>query len=528
LRITVMYIKTKLLWSSVQGLLTGVTLASECTLWTQLGEDIDGENKGDFSGSAVQLSYDGNIVAIGASSNDGGTSGGGHIRVFSYNDIDVAWTQLGDDIDGENYYEFFGDSIGLSADGTILAGGGFGFARVYKFNSGSWIQQGPDIDATGDLDCAGAAIALSADGTTVAIGAPYGEGDNYSYNGRVRVFTYNEGIFDWIQRGGDIYGEDDDNYSGKGLAMSGDGSIIAIGAIGSNYYTGHVRVYQFDGGTWVKLGQDIDGEYYYNYSGESIDLSADGYTVAVGGEGNSDAGYYAGHARIYTYSEDSNLWEQKGQDLDGEEECDESGTSVSLSADGSIVAVSAEWNDGNGIYSGHVRVFEFDNEIGGWVNVGDDIDGDSSGDNFGHEVSLSADGTTLASSADSDNGAGRYAGHVKILQQREDETLFELEIYSDSNASEETKIYLVLDLGDGNYRKLFSRPLPSNQLINRKQCVPKDKCFFFGIEDEGNGFNPTDEAYYKVSYDYELLAFSTFENSSMETVPFGNCSFFYY
>ena len=34
--------------------------------WTQLGQDIDGEAAGDYSGFSVSLSSDGRIVAIGA------------------------------------------------------------------------------------------------------------------------------------------------------------------------------------------------------------------------------------------------------------------------------------------------------------------------------------------------------------------------------------------------------------------------------------------------------------------------------
>ena len=48
------------------------------------------------------------------------------------------------------------------------------------------------------------------------------------------------------------------------------------------------------------------------------------------------------------------------KDIDGEAEGDESGYSVSLSADGTIVAIGAPSNDGNGNHSGHVRVFEYD------------------------------------------------------------------------------------------------------------------------------------------------------------------------
>ena len=38
---------------------------------------------------------------------------------------------------------------------------------------------------------------------------------------------------------------------------------------------------------------------------------------------------------------------------------DFSGYSVSLSSDGTIVAIGADGNDGNGNLSGHVRVYEY-------------------------------------------------------------------------------------------------------------------------------------------------------------------------
>ncbi|MDG2208968.1 MAG: hypothetical protein P8K81_03160, partial [Flavobacteriales bacterium] len=37
-----------------------------------------------------------------------------------------------------------------------------------------------------------------------------------------------------------------------------------------------------------------------------------------------------------------------------------SGTSVSLSSDGTTVAIGAMANDGNGSYSGHVRIYSYD------------------------------------------------------------------------------------------------------------------------------------------------------------------------
>ena len=70
--------------------------------------------------------------------------------------------------------------------------------------------------------------------------------------------------------------------------------------------------------------------------------------------------------------------DQLGSDIDGEAANDNSGSSVSLSADGSIIAISAEDNDGIGDGSGHVRVYEWDGSA--WQQKGDDIDGEAAGD----------------------------------------------------------------------------------------------------------------------------------------------------
>ncbi|MDB4036555.1 T9SS type A sorting domain-containing protein, partial [Polaribacter sp.] len=49
---------------------------------------------------------------------------------------------------------------------------------------------------------------------------------------------------------------------------------------------------------------------------------------------------------------------QLGVDIDGEAAADLSGWKVSLSSDGTTVAIGAYANDGNGLYSGHVRVYK--------------------------------------------------------------------------------------------------------------------------------------------------------------------------
>ena len=63
------------------------------------------------------------------------------------------------------------------------------------------------------------------------------------------------------------------------------------------------------------------------------------------------------------YKNVNNTWIKIGGDIDGEGFYDNSGKSVSLSADGSFVAIGAPYNDGNGVLSGQVRIFQIDDSV---------------------------------------------------------------------------------------------------------------------------------------------------------------------
>ena len=94
-------------------------------------------------------------------------------------------------------------------------------------------------------------------------------------------------------------------------------------------------------------------------------LSSDGKTVAVGAIENNGGGYNIGLVRIFQWTESTSTWTQVSPDiLDGDEASDDrSGSSVSLSSDRKTVAIlgapGAYNNDGNGSWSGHVRIFQW-------------------------------------------------------------------------------------------------------------------------------------------------------------------------
>ena len=113
----------------------------------------------------------------------------------------------------------------------------------------------------------------------------------------------------------------------------------------------------FIGNSWSQTGDNINGESSYDFSGSSVSLSDDGSIVAIGASGNDENGANSGHTRIYQYS--SGSWSQLGSDIDGEGAGDYSGRSVSLSGDGSIIAIVAPYNGGGGINSGHTRIYQY-------------------------------------------------------------------------------------------------------------------------------------------------------------------------
>ncbi len=387
---------------------------------TQIGADVDGEAASIISGLSVSMSSDGNIVAIGAPNTNSFT---GQVRIYQNNS--GVWTQIGNDIEGEAEGDKSGLSVSLSPDGTTVAigaelndgvnGVNSGHVRVYKNSSDVWIQIGDDIDGEDGSGYSGSSVSLSADGNKLAIGASSNDGNGWD-SGHVRIFQNSSDV--WTQIGNDINGEASFDHLGGSVSLSANGSIVAIGASGNDVngdFTGHVRVYQNNSGNWAQVGNDIDGEAAWDHSGGSVSLSSDGSTVAIGAvrnDGNNASNNWdIGHVRIY--KNNSGVWNQVGNDIDGEAHGDWSGQSVSLSADGTIVAIGAALNDGNGEASGHVRVYK--NNSGVWTQIGVDIDGETEGDQSGYSVSLSSDGTTLAIGAPYNDGInGLSSGHVRV------------------------------------------------------------------------------------------------------------------
>ncbi|MFK5855594.1 MAG: BspA family leucine-rich repeat surface protein [Bacteroidota bacterium] len=388
---------------------------------SQVGQDIDGEAFGDQSGYSVSLSSNGNRVAIGAQLNDGNGNSSGHVRMYQLNNGN--WTQLGADIDGEGVLDLSGWSVSLDADGSRVAigaylndGGGVfnsGHVRIYEFINGSWVQLGSDIDGTSVEEQSGYSVDLSADGNRVVVGAYLSDGNGVN-SGGAKVFEYING--DWSLMGNEITGERTIDQAGWSVSISDDGNRVAVGSRlnddgGPN--AGHARVFEFNSTDWIQLGNDIDGEAAEDLFGHSVSLNADGNIIAIGGYENDGNGAASGHTRIFQYN--GSNWGQLGSDINGEAAIDRSGWSVSLNDIGNRVAIGAYLNDGSTVNSGHTRIYELVN--GSWVQLGMDIDGEASVDNqSGWSVSLDGSGNRVAIGAYLNDGTATNAGSVEVFE----------------------------------------------------------------------------------------------------------------
>jgi hypothetical protein len=197
--------------------------------------------------------------------------------------------------------EYSGASVSLSADGTTVAIGAYGnsnnrgITRIYKYDATTktWPLFGPMIPGVDASELSGWSVSLSADGTTVAIGAF----DNNSTRGVTRIYKYNATTKTWPLSGPNILGDGTVEQSGISVSISADGTTVAIGAPASNNGIGVARIYKYDGSAWALFGPTIPGVDASEQSGSSVSLSADGTTVAIGAFANNGN---RGITRVYS------------------------------------------------------------------------------------------------------------------------------------------------------------------------------------------------------------------------------------
>jgi hypothetical protein len=384
-------------------------LSANAQTWTKIGTDITGESKDDGCGESVSINSDGSIVAVGAPWNSPKYQWAGHVRIYKNNS--GVWTQIGKDIDGNRQAENSGTAISLSGDGSIIAVGApgkesynggqnvapsKGYVRIYKNLNSIWTQVGQEITDT-NTSMFGESVSLSSDGSIVAAkGSSWCSSCNsWSKVSFVKVFKNINGT--WTQIGKN-FGVDSNSKYNK-TCLSGDGNTVAVyngnrTDDDENYDTAIVRIFRNNNGTWTKIGADITGVLV-----ESISINSDGNVIAVG----TPRVDWPDTCYVRIYKNINGIWTQVGKDIKGDEE-EYFGYSLSINSDGNVVAIGAPHNNNNGDESGAVRVYK--NINGYWTELYDEIQGKGDLAYCGTSVAISSDGNILVTGSTHDGGNG--------------------------------------------------------------------------------------------------------------------------
>jgi len=222
--------------------------------WYEYGYPLVGSETYGHFGAAVGLDFDGKNLVVGAP--DHGPYNAGLVRFFHFNET----TRLYDDA-GDMPAMALGDRFGATVD-------------------------------------------MSLDGRTVIAGAPMHKGsDVKTHSGHARVFErtdysdVNPTVIEWKRKGRSLIGLDEGDQAGTSVSVSSDGNIVAVGSaysdkMGKN--SGRITLYLWDDiDGWVDMDLNVEGHGPLDYLGTSVALSQDGTEVAVGAPGGQYAKIFA-------------------------------------------------------------------------------------------------------------------------------------------------------------------------------------------------------------------------------------------
>lgn len=350
----------------------------------------------------------------------------GQVQVYQSIGNPASWVPLGQALEGRNGTDQFGFRVAFNDAGTLLAvsdprrwgpnGRKSGTARVFGLDQNNeWVQVGQELVGKAQNDVFGVSLDLSGDGTTLAVGTNMHDGADVGFSGGIWVYRLDSSGQVWEQVGQSLYGTDFFDYFGWDVSLSTDGNTLAAGAPRGGY----VRVFDlFDPIEWKQRGLDLVSNFGIDKRddkfGSSVSLSSDGNRLAIGAiwkEGDGTAPRNAGTTQIFQFT--GSTWTQMGNSIVGLGEDDILGASISLSSDGTILAVGSPGHATNGVKSGLVRVYTFFAEYNSWEGTLALL-GNEDNASFGFAVSLSGDGQYVAVGAPS---SLKGIGSVRLYQK---------------------------------------------------------------------------------------------------------------
>ncbi len=303
-----------------------------------------------------------------------------------------------------------GSTVVAGAPGATITGSAYDQGAVYVFTkpSSGWASETEATKLTASDgakdDALGSSVAVSSDGATVVAGAPGVNSDQ----GAVYVFTKSSPAWSQSPRLTASDGASNDQL-GYSVAISSDGARVVAGApyasVGSNAEQGAAYVFSNSASGWAPAKKlTASGGAADDLLGLSVAMSADGSTVVAGAP---SVGSAAGPGAVYVFTDSSSGWAQDKLTASDGVNNDQLGRSVAISSDGSTLVAGAP-----STASGPGAAYVFTNSSLAWTQTAKlTASTGANGDQLGHSVAVSSDGSTVVAGAPG-NASNQGAAYV--------------------------------------------------------------------------------------------------------------------
>ncbi len=368
----------------------------------------------------------------------------------------------------------------------------------------------------------GTEVASSADGMITALGSSFTTSAG-GWAGIVRVYRFNPDINDWEQLGSDLLGTARGQRFGYTLDLSDDGYTLAVSSrtfIGFGNSTPKVGIYKFINNDWVLMGNEINAEKIDDYFGNNLALNADGTVVVI--QANPNQVGDLKYAKIYEYN--GNDWVQKGNRLKAASLSHNWGglRGLDINDNGDVIIIS-NYDYSGTTAIGSVILFKYNANTNKW-DLKDEVINNVSLETFGDAISYASTAMDTIIAIGAPRNILRSDGYVRVYKFENDKFV-QLGNQIDGERTNRAFGTMVSLSGDGKTLLVgrgipeTNRGLPELYRFENNIWTKYDENLFY---DENNSTGVfTDGLDYRVAYHGKPLSLSKDGTVITVGVPYG-------
>lgn len=415
-------------WSNANTFSTKVSFipTNESAILT--ASDKAGNN---YFGFSVSVDSDGTRIVVGAyGASAGGFSIAGKAYVFSRSGSN--WTEeaiLSASDKAANYY--FGYSVSINSDGSRIVAGSIyaksgtisNAGKVYVFSrSGTtWTEEASMSEGANAAAYTnyGRSVMISSDGNRIIVGAASASPSGLSGAGRVYIYS----------RSGTTWTEETvltasnmsaSAYFGRGVAITSDGSRVAIGSYGASpsatSMAGAVYVFSRSGTTWTQEAILTASDKAANDNlGIGLSINSDGSRIITTAY-NASRNSISSIGKTYVFSRSGSTWSEEAGFLSSDGVANDKFGFYTLMSSTGLFAMTSSVQAGSPGYTLSGKTYIHKRNGASWSELSIMTASDkAASDNYGRSIAISQDEKFAVIGSDgADPGGINAAGKVYI------------------------------------------------------------------------------------------------------------------